>query len=321
MGKRTWTTEQEDYLEQLYSEYFPLSDIVLKMNKFSGIERTRGSISSKAVKLGLTQKYIKPNNVNFKAVYQDYDWYYYHFVELGMNYEEMSDIAHCTKRVIEKWGQEKHHIDTYTRMENKKLDQKQYDLIIGSLLGDGHIDRREDFPLFIVSHAENQKDYLYYKYEIMKNLCEMSPTKYTGKKQYKIMDSICDCQDFYRFNTRTYYALRPFREMSKIDLINNLNEYSLSIWMLDDGHCNEDGGWELCCPLEIQEDRDNLITILKEKFNIIAKQQKDNRYFRFHIDDSIKITDIIMKNIPHNLDIIKYKILSKPKYQYYMEVA
>lgn len=314
MGKQTWTKEQEEYLEYLYSQYTPLNQVVEEINKLSGINRTRTAISNKAVKLGLTSKYIKPNSANFKAIYQDYDWCYEHYVNQGLNHEEMAEIAQCTKRVIEKWCQEKHHIDMYFRMQEKTLNAQQTDLIMGSLLGDGHIDKRENFPLFIISHADNQKDYLFYKYDIMKDLCEMTPTKYEGKKQYKIVDSICDCQDFYRFNTRTYYALRPFREMSKIDLMNRLNEYSLSIWMLDDGHCDEKGYWELCVPLKTDEERYKLVNILFDKFGITAINQKDNRYFRFHTDDSFKITKMILDNIPNHLDIIRDKIFSKKKY-------
>lgn len=314
MGKQTWTKDQEEYLEYLYSQYTPLDRVVDEMNKLSGINRTRTAISNKAMKLGLTSKYMKSNSIKFKAPYQDYDWCYEHYVNQGLNHEEMANAANCSKRAIEKWCQEKHHIDTYFRMKEKTINQVQKDLIIGSLLGDGHIDKRENFPLFIVSHAADQKDYLYYKYEIMKDLCEMAPTKYEGKKQYKIVNSICDCQDFYRFNTRTYNALKPFREMSKIDLINQLNEYSFSIWMLDDGHCEQKGYWELCAPLHSDEERFIFVNILSDKFNITAIEQKDKRYFRFRTEDSFKITKIILNNIPNNLDIMQEKILNKKKY-------
>lgn len=315
MGKVTWTKEQEEYLEKLYSQYLPLKDIVEKINDFSGIARTYTAVSNKAGSMGLTKKYIKQNNAHFEAIYQNYNWYYDMFVERGLNHDEMAKIASCTKRVIEKWGQEKHHIDTYTRMKNKQINAQQHDLIIGSLLGDGHIDKREDFPLFIVSHAKNQKDYLYYKYEIMKDLCEMTPTEYNGKKEYSIMGSVCNCQDFYRFNTRTYYSLKPFRDMTKIDLIRCLNEYSFSIWMLDDAHCNIKGYWELCAPLETESERKELISSLQNKFGLSTVQKKDNRYFRFHSEDSLKITKIILNNIPYNLDIVQDKILSKNKYR------
>lgn len=315
VGKVIWTEEQEKYLEELYSKYVPLDKIVLEFNEHFGTNKRSTAISSKANKLGLTKKYIKSNNRNFKAVYQDYNWYYQQFVENGLNHEEMAELAGCTKRVIEKWGQEKHHIDTYVRMQNKQLNSLQYDLIVGSLLGDGHIDKREKFPLFIVSHAKDQKDYLYYKYTIMEDLCEMVPTKYPGKKQCLILNSVCDCQDFYRFNTRTYYALMPFREMSKINLINELNAYSFSIWMLDDGHCVDKGYWELCAPLNSDEERRMMANILYDKFQITPIEQKDNRYFRFHSDDSVKITRMILDNIPNDLDVVQNKILSKKKYQ------
>ena len=314
MGKVTWTKEQEEYLEELYSKFLPLDEITRLMNEFSSIIRKPGGISSKANKLGLTQKYMKPNNPNFVAVYQDYDWCYDKFVEKGLNHDEMAKLANCTKRVIEKWCQEKHHIDTYTRMNNKKIDKTQHDLIIGSLLGDGHIDKREEYPLFIVSHAADQKDYLYYKYGIMRDLCEMTPTFYEGKSNCLIGMSYCDCQDFYRFNTRTYNALRPYREMSKIELMNSLNEYSFSVWMLDDGCCVDKGYWELCAPLNSDEERMMLVNILYDKFNITAIEQKDNRYFRFHSEDSLKITKMILNNIPNPLDIGKNKIFTKAKY-------
>ena len=104
--------------------------------------------------------------------------------------------------------------------------------------------------------------------------------------------------------------------MSKIDLINCLNDYSLSIWMLDDGHCEEKGYWELCAPLDSKKERELMTNVLYDKFGIMPLEQKDNRYFRFHADDSWKITRMILDNIPNNLDIIQDKIFNKKKYQH-----
>ena len=314
MGKKKWTSEQEEYLSQLYFEGYELKDIQNKMSIKFNYDYSYDSIKSKIFNMGLSKIFIKKNNPNFSAIYQDYNWCYDNFVNKGLNHSEMAKIAGCSKRVIEKWCQEKHHIDTYVRMAEKTLNKQQCDLIIGSLLGDGHIDKREKYPLFIVSHAENQKDYLYYKYEIMKDLCEMNP-KYYPESIKVIHGAECHCQPYYRFNTRTYNAFIPFREMSKINLLNQLNEYSFSIWMLDDGNCEEKGYWSLCAPLDTDEERAQMKQILKEKFNIEAIEQKNNRYFRFHTDDSWKITKMILNNIPNNLDIIQEKIFSKKKYQ------
>lgn len=54
-GKQIWTKEQEEYLEELYSQTASMSTIVVKMKEFSGIERSRGAIYAKLNKLGLRE--------------------------------------------------------------------------------------------------------------------------------------------------------------------------------------------------------------------------------------------------------------------------
>lgn len=68
-------------------------------------------------------------------------------------------------------------------------------------------------------------------------------------------------------------------------------------------------------PMETESERKELISSLQDKFGLSTVQKKDNRYFRFHSEDSLKITKIILNNIPHNLDIVQDKILSKNKYR------
>lgn len=304
MGKISWTKEEIILLEKLYSLFLPINIISRELP-----EHSKGAISTKINKLGLSKKYIYPNSRNFIANYQDYDWCYEHFINQGLNHEQMAEIAGCKKRTIKKWCNEIHRISNITRSEKIKLTTQQIDLIIGSMLGDGHIDKREEYPLFIVTHAENQKDYLYYKHEIMKNLCNMQPKYYDGKDNMLIVNTYCNTQPTYRFNTRVCYCLDKYRKMDKIDFVKLLNEYSFSIWILDDGHCNNKKYWSLSCPfsedvcLKIQN-------ILNEKFNIssIIKLKNNYRYLFFNSENSKIISKIILKNIPNNLDIIKYKI-------------
>ena len=100
MGKVIWTKEQEEYLENLYSKYLPLDQIVLEFNNMFKTNKQRSAISSKANKIGLTKKYIRPNNPNYKAIYQDYDWYYTHFVDIGLNHEQMAKLAGSVHGVV-----------------------------------------------------------------------------------------------------------------------------------------------------------------------------------------------------------------------------
>jgi len=245
----------------------------------------------------------------FKAIYQDYNWCYEQYMVKGLNHNEMALEANCSKRVIEKWCTEKHRITQIFRKENKPLSDIQKDLIIGSMLGDGHIDKRETQPLFIVSHAKNQKDYLYYKYKILKDFCNIPPTKKIGELQtFCGGDKEFLSQDSYRISTRIQDCFIPYREMSIIELLNNLNSFSFSIWMLDDG-CRQESNWDLCIARFNHKEKDYAIKTLKEKFNINTRLKKDDRYLFFPAVDSRKIDEIIKENIPNELDIMQYKII------------
>lgn len=251
---------------------------------------------------------INKFNNNFKAIYQDYNWCYEKYIIEGLNHDEMAKEANCTKRVIEKWCQEKHRLTQKYRQENKVLNDKQNDLIIGSLLGDGHIDKRETQPVFIVSHAENQKDYLYWKYGILKDLCNIEPTERQEEfREFNGKSYIC--QKSYRICTRIYDCLKEYRSYTYKELLERINETSLSIWILDDGY-RGDSNWDLCVAEYSQFDIDFIISLLKDRYNLNCWQKKDKRYLIFDSVSSRLLDRIILKNIPNDLDIIKYKIIN-----------
>ena len=242
----------------------------------------------------------------FTAIYQNYDWCYDKFITKGMTCEEIANMYGFSKRVIEKWCHEKFKL---CYKEQKKLNDIQKQLIMFSLLGDGHIDRRETKPLFIVSHSEKQKDYLFWKYDILKDCCKSQPSyikpqsKLFSGKEYM-------CRGQYRFSTRVIYDLYSIRNMNKIDIIKQLNEFGLSIYILDDASRNKDG-WTLCYASFTEEEKQTFINVLKNRFKIESIRNKDDRYLYIPAKFSRVLDDIILKNIPNHLDIIKYKILSK----------
>jgi hypothetical protein len=248
-------------------------------------------------------------SIYFKAIYQDYDWCYQKYMIEGLNHDTMAIEANCSKRVIEKWCAEKHRLTQKFRQINTILNNAQHNLLIGSMLGDGHIDKRETQPIFIVSHAHNQKDYLYYKYNILKPLCNIPPIckpaciHLFGDKEYSV-------QSQYRLCTRIYDIFNIYRNMSNLELLNNLNEYSFSIWMLDDGYIGYDS-----CDLCIAEYSKNDTMYIQEQlfnlFNIESTLCKDIRYLRFNKKNMSKIIKILLNNIPNDLDIINYKINNK----------
>lgn len=252
-------------------------------------------------------KTIHKNSIHFKAMYQDYDWCYQKFVLDGLNHQEMAVEAKTTIRTIKKWVVEKHRLTGNLRKEIKKLNTIQEDLIVGSILGDGHITNEKYIPIFIVSHANDEKDYLYWKYEILKDICNMSPSlvksteKPFGDKKYI-------SQDAFRFNTRALDELIKFRDMPIIEVLTRMNEFSFSVWMLDDAH-RSPNYWELCVAPYNENEVNKILEVLRTSFNLECKlHSTDNRYIRFTAKASRDIDAIILKNIPNELDVIKKKI-------------
>jgi hypothetical protein len=312
-GKITDDTPPDDNDKRIFwtkAEEEKLLNLVLKSTHYKEISKilnkSVNAINSKVNSLKIDTSEIYKNNPKYKAIYQNYDWCYQKYIIEGLNHDEMALEAGCEKRVVEKWCCERHRLTQEYRKIHKQLSDKQKDLIIGSMLGDGHIDRREDQPMFIVVHAENQKDYLYYKYELLKDFCNIPPTRIEAT--YREFNSkMYLCQPTYRICTRIHDCFLDYRNKTYKYLLGLMNEYSFCIWMLDDA-CRSNSNWQLCIAEYTEEDVATALYILKNKFNLSVKQEKDKRYLRFNADSSRLIDKIILRNIPNELDIIKYKI-------------
>lgn len=250
----------------------------------------------------------KKNDPRYTQIYQNYDWAYNQYIIKRKSYDEIANELNVSKRVIIKWFSEKHKLNRSTIKHLLKLNNIQSDLVVGSLLGDGHINKRIGEPMFIVSHSEKQKDYLYWKYDILKNLCNKKPSVYDEYIGY-IKGKSCRCKKMYRINTKIVTEFEYYKNLSIKELINKLNDFSLSIFMLDDGCCDY-SLWTLCVAKFLDSDKEFFIKTLNEKFGLIPTIMAcDNRYISFNRRDSDKLTKIILKNIPNDLDIIKYKII------------
>lgn len=246
------------------------------------------------------------HDYRYKAIYQDYNWCYEKFITEGLSHSEMAKEIGATTRVVQKWCSEKHKLNEFTRQNYLTINDIQHDLIIGSILGDGHITKRENSPMFMVSHAENQKEYLYWKYFLLENLCKNEPVK-LNEKEISIRGKLYNRQNQYRFYTRCITELSKFKKLSLEDVINKLNEFSLSVFILDDA-TRGDSNWLLCVAALTEHDKELLINICFKYFSLNCHLQKDIRYLLFDSESSKKIDNMILRNIPNELDIIKEKI-------------
>ena len=164
--------------------------------------------------------------------------------------------------------------------------------------------------MYIESHAENQKDYLFWKWSILKDICTQKPVYYPPQKHSFGGDKLYDCKAQYRLCTRIVDELKPIRAMNISDILLQLNEFGLSIHTLDDGF-RSDSNWEICLAEWTDEEVQLYLKLCKEKFQLDGYKMKDQRYVKFTADSSRLLDKIILRNIPNDLDIIKYKILER----------
>lgn len=240
-------------------------------------------------------------------LYKDKDWLFHEVIELNKKADQIAKENGWTPRVVKKWmGILGINNNSYKNM--KKLSDKQKELISFSLLGDGCIATND---IFIVSHSIKQKDYLFWKYYLLKDLCNKEPSYYAGQQKI-IRGKEVFTQPCYRFGTKKITELGEIRNKPISEIINSLNNFGISIWFLDDGYRGSD--WELCVASYTEEEKQLILS----KFNQLGFPSAhlgnyDPRYLYFSANDSRKIDEVILEEIPNELDIIKYKILENDK--------
>lgn len=183
------------------------------------------------------------------------------------------------------------------------LTQLQKSFLIGTLLGDGYIrqvkGRRNAF--LEINHSITQKEYVEWKYEILKNLTRNGPKSRKGNGN----------RIAYRFFTKQHPEFTKimnlfYKDKKKCipDLV--LDPMSLAVWFMDDGsRCSKNNVY-----LNTQQfSKDNQYKLLKilEKIGLSGTLNKDKEYYRIRFTSSSipKLFGIIEKYI---IPSMKYKI-------------
>ena len=296
--KGAWTKEELKLLEDLYANGKSYGEIATILGK------TTSACSAMGSKIKLGDKYFHPGNIKAHYPYQEYGWLFEQLITLGKMPQQIADEFGYSRRVIEKWAGEKYNINNRTFKDLVRLTNLQRMIILAGTLGDGHIANNNTY---IESHAENQKDYLFWKYNMLRNLCLSEPTYYPATK--KVFDGkTYMCKPYYRLTTRQISQLRDIKNMSAIDRIAELNGLGVALHFLDDGSCDKLGRWSICVAGWSSEEIDKYISKVLE-YKIKLSKVKDTRYLNVNKDSSYTLSELILNEIPNDLDIVQYKIL------------
>lgn len=186
------------------------------------------------------------------------------------------------------------------RIRQQNLTNKQSYLVVGSMLGDGHLVKTTSGYAFRVNHGLQQQEYVDWKYQIIKDFVTTAP-KASGKTYY--------------FRTVTHpefdYLRKRFYEdhkkvVNKELLEEHLNSFTLAVWIMDDG--TKEGKQLRINSQNFSRDENILLAeILRAKLGIETTLNRDKSYWRLRIkaESMPRLREIIR---PYFIPSMLYKL-------------
>ncbi|MBI5122857.1 hypothetical protein HZA75_03280 [Candidatus Roizmanbacteria bacterium] len=183
------------------------------------------------------------------------------------------------------------------------MRQRQKDLIIGKLLGDGNLENRGTANSRLqIRHSLKQKEYVDWCYKQLKEFTKSNP------KQHK---------DAYYFRTKSLPIFTKLRKLWYIDgkkvLPSNLNlsPFIISIWYMDDGYFDRVNKSIWLCTHCYSNKEIKLLLEMLNKFNIYGSKIKDRKHFKIRVfsRDTKKFIRLVK---PYIIPSLLYKIEDTP---------
>lgn len=162
----------------------------------------------------------------------------------------------------------------------KTFNKKQYEMIIGTLLGESHISNgRSDFSSCRLSylHSINQKEWVNIKDNALNGIDLTKDYRESYKQSGPCVGSYTKALPILSELRKEWYPNGKKVVSNKIG--EHFSEITLATWFLDDGHFSnrKNESVTLCSESFSKEDNEFLCLLLKEKFDIDAKIQKIKR--------------------------------------------
>lgn len=168
---------------------------------------------------------------------------------------------------------------------------RQLDVIIGSLLGDARLECRSKgirgsyTARFRVHHGNKQKEYVWWKYEILKDLVSQAPKEISWTNEKRNLNEVS-----WYFHTKT---LKSFGIIHEVFYKNRVKEFPkdilplwsdrmLAIWFMDDGS-NNNGNITLNTHSFSLEYQKVIVDFLKDKYSIKPTIVKDRNCWKISI--------------------------------------
>lgn len=169
------------------------------------------------------------------------------------------------------------------------IPPKVFDILIGIMLGDGHIQRRSPTAnsRLIYSQSENKHLYFYHVFSFFQIFCTQfyvplvgkSGISKTGETLFKITFSTMALPCFNLIHSYFYDGITKIVPLNIYDL---LTPIGLAFWIMDDGS-RQNKGLHLSVYGFDSESVNRLLNVLQNKFNLKCSLHKHKRGLRIYI--------------------------------------
>ena len=198
---------------------------------------------------------------------------------------------------------------------NKRIGPHNKDVIeclIGSLLGDAHMEKRGDRIRFKIEQTNRNVEYLmwFHKFLSVRGYCSIiKPVLF---KRIRAHNKV---YYGYKFNSFTFSSLNWLYDAFYINRIKYLPidvlyEYltpiRLAIWFMDDGSRTR-SGFKIATNCFNRLELHELCLLLKNKYNLECSTHKDKDQFTIYIKTKSALTFVNLVE-PHIINSIKYKL-------------
>jgi len=187
-------------------------------------------------------------------------------------------------------------------------------ILIGSILGDLHINKQRDNSRFMFKQSLDKKEYIYHLFELFSSYSNMEAPKhhkYFDKRTNKVYTSIV-------FNTYSLPCFNYYHELFYVNGVKiipkNIGELltakSLAYWAMDDGH-KKDKNFVLSTNSYTLSEVELLIKVLKKNFDLNCTSQegiKDQYRIYIKLDSMDKFRSLVT---PHFHSSMLYKLAVK----------
>lgn len=174
--------------------------------------------------------------------------------------------------------------------ESSKLSEIENALIMGTLLGDAHIQKRGESYRLKIAHGIKQQSYLMWKYAKLSRLCSTTqpPTIKTDKKGYQTVEFYTTSGKWLKEIFDLFYKkteLNRYRKTITPELIATLpkDPLLLAVFFMDDGSVRDDCYAGKLATQGFSEEENHLLASYFKQWNIeckvVAHKKSKHQYY------------------------------------------